>query len=114
MRISDWSSDVCSSDLGQAVGAEQQARGLEETVALRLLHQRIDRRTRRQRRRQRRGVRVVVVRVRRQWFGVHRYTRCSADRKSVVSGKSGSVRVYLGGRRIINKHKQQNIHKKNT
>src|SRR3546814_18107502 len=28
------------------------------------------------------------------------------DRKSVVSGKSVSVRVDLGGRRIIKKHKQ--------
>src|SRR3546814_20943443 len=27
----------------------------------------------------------------------------SGDRKSVVSGKSGSVRVYLGGRRVIKK-----------
>src|SRR3546814_15255478 len=31
----------------------------------------------------------------------------SPDRKSVVSGKSVSVRVDLGGRRIINKKKQQ-------
>src|SRR3546814_13169095 len=32
----------------------------------------------------------------------------TADRKSVVSGKSVSVRVALGGRRIIQKKKQQN------
>src|SRR3546814_16413075 len=31
------------------------------------------------------------------------------DRKSVVSGKSVSVRVDLGGRRIIKKKKKQNI-----
>src|SRR3546814_11295892 len=30
-----------------------------------------------------------------------------ADRKSVVSGKSGSVRVKLGGRRIIKKKKNR-------
>src|SRR3546814_11238129 len=30
---------------------------------------------------------------------------CSTDRKSVVSGKSVSVRVDLGGRRIIKKNK---------
>src|SRR3546814_15023875 len=33
--------------------------------------------------------------------------RGRSDRKSVVSGKSGSVRVDLGGRRIIKKKKQQ-------
>src|SRR3546814_19949601 len=34
--------------------------------------------------------------------------RCSAaDRKSVVEGKSGSVRVDLGGRRIIKKNKKE-------
>src|SRR3546814_13744067 len=32
----------------------------------------------------------------------------SIDRKSVVSGKSGSVRVDLGGRRILKKKKQRN------
>src|SRR3546814_16128030 len=31
----------------------------------------------------------------------------ATDRKSVVSGKSGSVRVDLGGRRILKKKKQQ-------
>src|SRR3546814_16772216 len=29
------------------------------------------------------------------------------DRKSVVSGKRGSVRVYLGGRRVIQKKKKR-------
>src|SRR3546814_13178299 len=33
--------------------------------------------------------------------------RRRADRKSVVSGKSGSVRVDLGGRQIIKKKKRQ-------
>src|SRR3546814_11404135 len=33
----------------------------------------------------------------------------SQDRKSVVTGKSVSVRVDLGGRRIIKKKKKQNI-----
>src|SRR3546814_4029797 len=32
MRISDWSSDVCSSDLGSLVGAELKARGRRFTV----------------------------------------------------------------------------------
>src|SRR3546814_11621000 len=33
-----------------------------------------------------------------------------ADRKSVVSGKSVSVRLYLGGRRIIKKKNKTNIY----
>src|SRR3546814_17833972 len=33
-------------------------------------------------------------------------TGAAADRKSVVSGKSGSVRVDLGGRRIIKKKRE--------
>src|SRR3546814_16897502 len=45
--------------------------------------------------------------------GIHaearRSRRRSRDRKSVVSGKSVSVRVYLGGSRII---KKKNKHKK--
>src|SRR3546814_17756062 len=36
--------------------------------------------------------------------------RSPADRKSVVSGKSVSVRVDLGGRRIIKKKKKQHIY----
>src|SRR3546814_16165999 len=36
--------------------------------------------------------------------------RSFTDRKRVVSGKSGSVRVYIGGRRITNK----NTNNKNT
>src|SRR3546814_3568919 len=71
MRISDWSSDVCSSDL-KPIAEEHLMPG---RVAVR--------RRRRPRARQRR-------------IG-------SADWKCVVSGKSVSVRVDLGGRRIINK-----------
>src|SRR3546814_20626144 len=81
MRISDWSSDVCSSDLlfaalaiwmyytiahvpgGQPIGA------LERVAA-----------------------------------------KAAQDRQSVVSGKSVSVRVDLGGRRIIKKKKQIKIY----
>src|SRR3546814_10937129 len=73
MRISDWSSDVCSSDLGRAARptAPGRARG------------RPGRRARR--------------------AGRRRPRACRADRKSVVKGKSVSVRVDLGGRRIIKK-----------
>src|SRR3546814_17743038 len=37
--------------------------------------------------------------------------RGALERKSVVSGKSGSVRVNLGGRSLINKTKTQNPEK---
>src|SRR3546814_19114455 len=70
MRISDWSSDVCSSDLG-----------LRHEVP-----------APRDRLRQAQG------------DGRGRENRAAgADRKSVVLGKSVSVRVDLGGRRIITK-----------
>src|SRR3546814_1628577 len=70
MRISDWSSDVCSSDLyneeealGKSFAHFVGADGFEQTTAM------LNRK----------------------------------DRKSVVLGKSVSVRVDLGGRRIIKK-----------
>src|SRR3546814_17383890 len=72
MRISDWSSDVCSSDLiasraaarcRDAAGGNAAGRGWCSTIQ---------------------GI----------------------DRKSVVKGKSVSVRVDLGGRRIIKKKKE--------
>src|SRR3546814_13324386 len=84
-RISDWISDVCSSDLGEHAGAFS----------------------------------------RRAWLGARRHglrrprpaasgdagvarphqprPRAGTDRKSVVKGKSVSVRGDLGGRRLINK-----------
>src|SRR3546814_19531375 len=39
---------------------------------------------------------------------------CRVDRKSVVSGKSVSVRVDLGGRRIIQKNNNNNNKRKST
>src|SRR3546814_12128802 len=117
MRISDWSSDVCSSDLGA------DGRGA--------------RRLRRQARRPAcggkcRGVRGALVPrlaplparraiVRRQGQSLRRAARALplsgernaargraglADRKRVGEGKSVSVRVYLGGRGINKKKKQ--------
>src|SRR3546814_11249431 len=70
MRMSDWSSDVCSSDLAVCAG-----RGC--------------------------GRRVWAPRRAAARVPVHRRRR--RDRKSVVEGKSVSVRVDLGGRRILTK-----------
>src|SRR3546814_12161783 len=77
MRISDWSSDVCSSDLQvreERLDQDLLAREVVEQAAL--------------------GDAGGVG---------DRLDRGAADRKSVVSGKSVSVRVDLGGRRIIKK-----------
>src|SRR3546814_17679681 len=84
MRISDWSSDVCSSDLDllrdQLLGrrhADVERFGEAPDRVRSLLAER--------------RVRLVAA--------------DELDRKSVVEGKSVSVRVDLGGRRIIKKHR---------
>src|SRR3546814_5575106 len=85
MRISDWSSDVCSSDLSEPAGRNRSRRAQR--------HGRYgypDRLPDAQRRQARRG-------------GAPGEVARPEDRKSVVSGKSVSVRVDLGGRRIMNK-----------
>src|SRR3546814_16866541 len=106
MRISDWSSDVCSSDLGLvlrgpgAAGADRARAGPDRRAAVA-----------QDPGRPRRG-RVPAADLheaaRRPPDGVLRTDR-AADRKSVVQGKSESVRVDLGGRRNIKKtnHKNQ-------
>src|SRR3546814_18434994 len=78
MRISDWSSDVCSSDLRRA-RVRQTRRGAV-----------------------RRQARAAAGECRRLPVAGNRGSERGPDRKSVVSGKSVSVRVDLGGRRIIN------------
>src|SRR3546814_16200487 len=89
MRISDWSSDVCSSDLPQAtavIGVDDEP---SRAIAASL------------------GGGHAVKRV-----AVGRSVETGVfaadgvlDRKSVVLGKRVSVRVDLGGRRIIKKQK---------
>src|SRR3546814_14116579 len=80
MRISDWSSDVCSSDLvGESMnGASRDCSRRSAGPTLR---------SRRPRQKMKLGG--------------------DQDRKSVVSGKSVSVRVDLGGRRIIQKKRRR-------
>src|SRR3546814_14303382 len=112
MRISDWSSDVCSSDLeldGFLLAATEELARLE--------HRPID------------GARTEafladlwqrtfarVAAAEEAWLERSFIKRGrafverlypEADRKSVVSGKSVSVRVDLGGRRIIKKKKKE-------
>src|SRR3546814_14206183 len=102
MRISDWSSDVCSSDLhrrrplGQvAVGVVEAAEGGRRFDAVR-------------------GHLQIAAKVanahpepRMRQEGVVGSTHQVQDRKSVEAGKGVSVRVDLGGRRLIKKKKNK-------
>src|SRR3546814_20596679 len=105
MRISDWSSDVCSSDLpgprrpvvvrpsrrpGRRWRCENAARepGVDIIACLRSPD-----------RRHPGGHDDLLA-----WRQLHHLAR--GDRKSVVWGKSVSVRVDLGGRRVIKKKKR--------
>src|SRR3546814_14472139 len=114
MRISDWSSDVCSSDLPSVARERQQVRADEQHPRLRL----------RQHRGELRGSQARVEGVAHRAhphdaipsldmsLRVPRKRRDAVarpdadrgeDRKSGGEGKSVSVRVALGGRRIIKK-----------
>src|SRR3546814_15679619 len=87
MRISDWSSDVCSSDLGLAT----------TSAVLSYVGRPFDA--------WREGKPHRVY----GWHDTHseNYPELGRDRKSVAQGKSVSVRVDLGGRRIIKKKTQE-------
>src|SRR3546814_20534896 len=112
MRISDWSSDVCSSDLAEEMARAQAGRSDDPAVAAALAF----------------ALKVVedrgqvgdadVQRLRDAGYGDEQVMEILAhvalniftnytDRKSVVRGKRVSVRVDLGGRRIIKKKQKQ-------
>src|SRR3546814_12183687 len=111
MRISDWSSDVCSSDLSKTCVARccpsfvhpPTSQGESKLVGARGL---------------RAGANALDDRTREFERGLDTDVTCrrgdtharparggKEDRKSVVEGKSVSVRVDLGGRRFIKKKK---------
>src|SRR3546814_20175626 len=117
MRISDWSSDVCSSDLDQLQGARAQSR--QDALAAGRGQARGgggDRRLEEAGTRRKAGSPAVG----RGYFpacgrgdsarpcvtAAATSAQQTTDRKSVVSGKSVSVRVDLGGSRIIKKTKK--------
>src|SRR3546814_13889841 len=88
MRISDWSSDVCSSD-------QPNVWSVEDVMS----------------RAARPGKRVLLLDDTGTWRGVGTAWHLAeqgheVDRKCVVEGKSVSVRVDLGGRRFIKKKTQ--------
>src|SRR3546814_12118855 len=102
MRISDWSSDVCSSDLvkitsggviynvGDVVtipAASVGGRGTGFSAPVTAVT----------------NVANDIYRIKQSAFTSYKIGGSSGDRKSVVTGKSVSVRVDLGGRRIIKK-----------
>src|SRR3546814_16280318 len=94
MRISDWSSDVCSSDLAAWVGEAVRRRGpggvdhLCDPYA---------------------PDRPAAPSAGRRGPALGQPARGASgvDRKSVVSGKSVSVRVDIGGGRIIKKKQKR-------
>src|SRR3546814_20558085 len=106
MLISDWSSDVCSSDLAWLIvhlawqyDAFSQGTGIATTL--------------------RKSAFLSVLAARRPSRALHKridlakkpdeYAQSAVDRKSVVQGTGVSVRVALGGRRII-QQKERTIH----
>src|SRR3546814_19196917 len=96
MRISDWSSDVCSSDLCAEV-VHAHPRGCHNATT----------------KAGEPGVAMVVggTGLAGQVIAAeHHRGVAGTDRKSVVSGKSVSVRVDLGGRRILKKQTTCNDH----
>src|SRR3546814_21077728 len=98
MRISDWSSDVCSSDLTQQ-GDMQKALAEANSLAITA-----------QTRPERAQAEISSSQTRPQQINTT-LKNGKEDRQSVVEGKRVSVSVDLGGRRIINNN---NYHQSNT
>src|SRR3546814_16040339 len=92
LRISDWSSDVCSSDLAPAApdiddDEEEQPHVVDEVPV------------------PGGGFETeMLLRAEMTLIGAHAADDQEADRKSVGEGKRGSVRVDLGGRRTTKKN----------
>src|SRR3546814_13613312 len=91
MRISDWSSDVCSSDLHADDDAGRWCRGTVPVGSRGVRHAVCDLAEKR-----RADHHAGTIRQ-----GSRRPRDRRRDRKSVVQGQSVTVRVDLGGRRII-------------
>src|SRR3546814_21198455 len=105
MRISDWSSDVCSSDLPAARPGPRLCREADRGGRAHHLS-----RGGGQYPRLYQPVAGHSERTRRYSRGID---GIEGDRKSVVEGKSVSVRVDHGGRRIINKTQKKYTHNHN-
>src|SRR3546814_12220732 len=104
MRISDWSSDVCSSDL------EQQRHHHKEFHQCTLARAGLSRQQLRMHMMATADPAEVVELAERQQHGrdtseQHQQAQRAPDRKRAVQGKSVTVSVALGGRRTIKKKK---------
>src|SRR3546814_15279275 len=95
MRISDWSSDVCSSDL---MAGRDQFGAAEEAGKRPGIQQHAD-----QVDPARHAGDMGQGTAGQQQRHAERQVAREQDRKSVAKGQSGTVRVDLGGRRIIKK-----------
>src|SRR3546814_18334441 len=84
MRISDWSSDVCSSDLIEVAGTAGEVRIRDISAT---------------------GAMIDGIEAGDDAIGVD--LLIELDRKSVVEGKSVTVSVDLGGRRILKKKQRK-------
>src|SRR3546814_13541347 len=101
MRISDWSSDVCSSDLssmGLPLWRADVHLGLHRHADAQLVGAILARI-------QRDAHRPALHDLGEVASGVVRGNRRVADRTSVVEGKSGAALVDVGGRRLTTKTK---------
>src|SRR3546814_15123185 len=101
MRISDWSSDVCSSDLVELQEGRRQARRQRDDAAG-LGDAQGDAHGGDEENGDDDGARHAPLLQR-----PHEDEAEAGERKSVVSGKRVSVRVELGGSRTIKKKKKQ-------
>src|SRR3546814_16283183 len=95
LRISDWSSDVCSSDLSRARSPAPPPKQSPATSSC-------------CRRLAPRSTSIRIMNSAATRFAPP-YRRSAQDRKSVAEGKSVYVRVDLGGRRIIKKKQNTQI-----
>src|SRR3546814_12300501 len=98
MRISDWSSDVCSSDLSAYVTYSENAK----IDALN-----VSEKTIKQHGLTSKEVACAMAEGALKTADIN-LAIATTDRKSVVKGKSVSVRVDLGGRCILKKKKKKN------
>src|SRR3546814_20043814 len=105
MRISDWSSDVCSSDLlsSELHAAAAPAAARSDAGGRTRLMTPV-------RGARRRCAPLFLTLLALGGTPAPSVLAAPADRKSVVSGKSVSVRVDLGGRRSIKKKTQSRQH----
>src|SRR3546814_15227246 len=105
MRISDWSSDVCSSDLGGRFGCTHRDTTGSRAYG-RQVRERFSGHGRRSSQR-RQGPALRLYGTIGHGDALQKRGAASLDRKSVVSGKRVSVRVDHGGRRILKKKRKQ-------